>query len=46
MGKNHSHAIYYLSFCRSAYNSIHSQIITHDEPFFMLEGNYDNDKGK
>ena len=39
-------AIYYLSFCRSAYNSIDSQIITHDEPFFMLEGNYDNDKGE
>ena len=35
-----------LSFCRSAYNSIDSQIITHDEPFFMLEGNYDNDRGE
>lgn len=46
MGKtNFLDAIYYLSFCRSAYNSIDSQIITHDEPFFMLEGNYDNDKG-
>ena len=44
MGKtNFLDAIYYLSFCRSAYNSIDSQIITHDEPFFMLEGNYDND---
>ena len=42
MGKtNFLDAIYYLSFCRSAYNSIDSQIITHDEPFFMLEGNYD-----
>lgn len=47
MGKtNFLDAIYYLSFCRSAYNSIDSQIITHDEPFFMLEGNYDNDKGE
>lgn len=33
-------AIYYLSFCRSANNPIDSQIIMHDENFFMLEGNY------
>ena len=39
-------AIYYLSFCRSAYNSIDSQVITHDEAFFMLEGNYVNDGGE
>lgn len=38
-------AIYYLSFCRSAYNPIDSQVITHDENFFMLEGNYQNDQG-
>ena len=38
-------AIYYLSFCRSAYNSVDSQVITHDEAFFMLEGNYVNDEG-
>lgn len=38
-------AIYYLSFCRSAYNPIDSQVITHDENFFMLEGNYLNDLG-
>lgn len=38
-------AIYYLSFCRSAYNPIDSQVITHDENFFMLEGNYLNDQG-
>ena len=38
-------AIYYLSFCKSAYNSIDSQVITHDEGFFMLEGNYVDDKG-
>ncbi len=36
-------AIYYLSFCRSAYNPIDSQIITHDKDFFVLEGNYLND---
>ncbi len=38
-------AIYYLSFCRSAYNPIDSQVITHDEAFFMLEGNYQADNG-
>ena len=38
MGKtNFLDAIYYLSFCRSANNPIDSQIITHDEAFFMLE---------
>lgn len=47
MGKtNFLDAIYYLSFCRSAYNPIDSQIITHDEAFFMLEGNYDNGRGE
>ena len=46
MGKtNFLDAIYYLSFCRSAYNSIDSQLITHDESFFMLEGNYLSDSG-
>lgn len=46
MGKtNLLDAIYYLSFCRSANNPIDSQIITHDENFFMLEGNYQNDRG-
>ena len=38
-------AIYYLSFCRSAYNPIDSQVITHDEAFFMLEGNYLDEQG-
>lgn len=46
MGKtNLLDAIYYLSFCRSATNPIDSQIITHEEGFFMLEGNYLNDNG-
>lgn len=46
MGKtNFLDAIYYLSFCRSANLPIDSQIITHDETFFMLEGNYENDNG-
>ena len=46
MGKtNFLDAIYYLSFCRSTNLPIDSQIITHDENFFMLEGNYENDSG-
>lgn len=38
-------AIYYLSFCRSANNPIDSQIVMHDENFFMLEGNYRTEQG-
>jgi DNA replication and repair protein RecF len=33
-------AIYFLSFCHSASNPIDSQVITHDEGFFMIEGEY------
>ena len=33
-------AVYYLSFCRSAQNPIDSQVIRHDENFFVLEGTY------
>lgn len=33
-------ALYYLSFCRSAYNPIDSQLITHEQDFFVVEGNY------
>ena len=33
-------AIYFLSFCHSASNPIDSQVIRHDEPFFMIEGTY------
>ena len=36
-------AVYYLSFCHSAYTSIDSQVIRHDEDFFVLEGLYDDD---
>jgi len=36
-------SIYYLSFCRSASNPIDSQVIRHDEEFFMIEGDYDDD---
>ncbi len=38
-------AIYYLSFCRSANNPIDSQVITHGQDFFLLEGVYENDLG-
>ena len=39
MGKtNVLDAVYYLSFCRSASNPIDSQVIRHDEPFCMIEG--------
>jgi DNA replication and repair protein RecF len=33
-------AIYFLSFCRSSQTALDSQVIRHDEPFFMLEGEY------
>lgn len=39
-------AVYYLSFCRSAFNPIDSQVILHDADFFVLEGQYLNDQGK
>jgi len=38
-------AVYYLSFCRSAFNPIDSQIIRHDADFFMLEGTYETEDG-
>lgn len=38
-------AVYYLSFCRSAFNPIDSQVITHDRDFFVLDGLYLNDMG-
>ena len=36
-------AVYYLSFCRSASNPIDAQVIRHDEPFCMIEGEYDDE---
>lgn len=33
-------AIYYLSFCKSHFGTIDSQNISHNEPFFVLQGNY------
>ncbi len=40
-------AIYYLSFCKSYFNSVDSQNITHDQDFFVIQGNFnrnDNDE--
>ena len=39
-------AVYYLSFCRSFYNSIDSQLISHDQDFYMIEGLYETDNGE
>jgi DNA replication and repair protein RecF len=33
-------AIYFLSFCRSAYTAQDSMVIQHEAPFFVLEGDY------
>ncbi len=46
MGKtNVLDAIYYLSFCKSAFNSIDSQNIRHEEVFAMMQGSY-SDSGQ
>ena len=39
-------AVYYLSFCRSATNPIDSMVIRHDEPFCVIEGEYEDEKLK
>ncbi len=36
-------AVYYLSFCRSAFNPIDAQVMAHDADFFMLQGSYTGD---
>lgn len=38
-------ALYYLSFCRSAFNPIDSQVIMHDQDFFVIDGIYQNEQG-
>ncbi len=38
--------IYYLSFCRSAQNPIDSQVIRHNQDFFVIEGSYLTDDGE
>ena len=46
MGKtNLLDAIYYLSFCKSALSAVDASNIMHDEPFFMIQGNYTSDSG-
>ena len=38
-------AVHYLSFCRSAFNPIDAQVITHNQDFFVLDGKYSSDEG-
>ncbi len=38
-------AIYYLSFCRSSSNLLDSQVVTHGEDLFSIEGHYVHDEG-
>ena len=38
--------IYYLSFCKSYFNSMDSQNIMHGEPFFAIHGNYSKNGDK
>lgn len=43
MGKtNLLDAIYYLSFCKSCFNTIDSQSISFEQDFFMIQGLFDN----
>jgi DNA replication and repair protein RecF len=37
-------AVYYLSFCRSATNPVDSAVIRHDEPFCVIEGEYEDER--
>ena len=39
-------AVYFLSFCKSATNSVDSQNIRHGEDFFMLQGEYEHESGE
>lgn len=38
--------IYYLSFCKSYFNSMDSQNILHESPFFAIHGNYSKNGNK
>ena len=38
-------AVYYLSFCKSAFNPKDSEVMRHDADFFVLEGDYTTDTG-
>ncbi|MBL7883427.1 MAG: DNA replication/repair protein RecF [Bacteroidia bacterium] len=37
-------AIHYLSFCKSFFNPIDSQNISHQAPFFVIQGNFENNE--
>ena len=39
-------AVYYLSFCRSAFNPKDSEVMRHDADYFVLEGDYVSDAGE
>lgn len=36
-------AVHFLSFCHSAQTPVDAQVIRHDEPFMLIEGEYGND---
>jgi len=38
-------AVYYLSFCHSAYTTIDSNVMRHDENYLMLDGTYSDETG-
>ena len=38
-------AVYYLSFCKSAFNPKDSEVMRHDADYFVLEGDYCTDAG-
>ena len=38
-------AVYYLSFCRSAFNPKDSEVMRHEADYFVLEGDYTTDGG-
>ena len=38
-------AVYYLSFCHSSFTNVDSVVITHDQDFFVVEGDYQTDDG-
>ncbi len=39
-------AVYYLSFCKSAFNPKDSEVMRHEADYFVLEGDYSTDKGE
>lgn len=46
MGKtNILDAVYYLSFCKSCASAVNSQLIHHEEEFFVLDGQYEDEQG-